>query len=611
MRHRALISCALFLLLAIPSLAEVDDGKLFDPGVHLSAPAENAPEALSRMAGFVGEWDVKMEVHRPGQEVLHSEGVAKVTFANRGHSLLERTRVADFDGQGHEMSTIAFLAVNGAGVWTAAEGNSWTESISVASGGFEGMRLVLHGSLRPGGGAVHLLLRHTYVAVGEAGFEHTLEISSDLGAVWNPAMIRRYQRREPSEAFFPVRDDYGAPAPDRPAEAGQFDFLVGEFDAKHWLQRPQQPALRYQDNATAVYVLHGKAILEFNWNDLDTTFPDAATSILRLYNRSMRRWENLYLTNRTNTPLHFGGVREGERIVLHPFDSQTGGNPLFQWIFYDQRENAYRWKGLRSDDRGATWKLTWGIDFVRKGTAMTASEGLIPPTEITATSGDGVWIFGDLYRPSGPNAKTVLLFHQAGGDARGELGDIARRLQREGFEVFAWDVRGGGDRFGSSNRTVAALQGAPPEGYCVAYPDLEAALSYAEAEGSGGSMYALGSSYSAALVIRLGAEHGNALAGVASFSPASGRMEECEVGAWLPRLGEVPLMVFRPRSEMEVESVAAQTQRFGQQGVEVFIAEEASHGASMLHPERSKEVEATWERLLRFFADPTESGGEL
>lgn len=593
------LSLAAVLLAGPVDGAEVRDGKLFDPGVTLTKPAAGAPEALSRLAPFVGAWDLELEVFQ-GEKTLRSTGVASVTYMNRGHGLMERTRVADFDGQGHPMATLTFFAVGGDGVWTASEGNSWTESISVASGGFEDDgRLVLHDALRPGGGPQLLLLRQAYGPKDEDGFEMTLEISSDLGQAWRTAARRVYKRREGAAGFFPVRDDVGLPDPDRPEEAAEFDFLLGEFDATHWLRSPQGE-VRWKSNATAVYALDGHAILEFDGHDQDPSLPDAATSILRLYNRSMRRWESLFLTNRANRPLHFGGVREGERIVLHPFGAQTGSTPLRRWIFFDAREDAYRWKGLVSNDRGKTFAASWSIHFARKGgppDAGTTGQA----TEVTTTSSDGVRIFGDHYRPSAPGSATVVLFHQAEGDARGEYGDIARRLWKEGFEVFAWDARGGGDRFGSQNRTLAALDGPAPEGYCVAYPDLEAALAYVFDQGSGGPIYAVGSSYSAALVIRLAAEHGHRLAGVAPFSPAPALMDDCEVKDWLPRLDGVPLLVFRPEREMKNERVAVQTKLFEERGIEVFTAPRSAHGASMLNPERSEgDVEPTWRRLLTF-----------
>ncbi len=584
------------------TVAEIRDGRLHDPGATMTAPAEGAPADLARLTPLVGQWDVEVEQMRPDAEPLVSQGISHITFMNRGHGLMERTRFKDFDGEGNAQATLGFFSVTRDGRWTVSEGSRWTEAISVTSGGFEGEDLILHDAFRPGGGVRLLMLRRTYVLAGlkDGGktFEETLELSEDLGETWTTRVRSQYRQREPSADFFPVRKDHGLAGPDRLTEAGEFDFLLGEYQASHWLRRPGT-TLQWPANNTAVHVLDGYGILEFNWNDLDPSLPDAATTILRVYNSSMRRWESLFLTNRGHIPLHFGGVREDDRIVLHPFAAQNGSGPLSQWIFHDVRDNAYRWKGLSSVDRGQSWALTWGIDFVRKGTSPEVQA----PSPVEAVSADGARLFGDLYRPAGPGAKTVVLFHQAGGDARGEYAEIARRLQEEGFEVFAWDVRGGGDRFGEKNRTIEALEGKAPEGYCPAYPDLEAALARAFEAGTGGPIYALGSSYSAALVVRLAAEHGQLLAGVAAFSPASGRMEECAVDEWLSQV-EVPALAFRPAREMEVESAAAQKVLFSEHGTEVFIAEDAAHGASMLHPERSEgDVEPTWERLLAFLGD--------
>ncbi len=352
--------------------SEIRDGRLFDTGIELTEPAESAPEALERMVDFVGEWDFDFEVHRPGQEVLRSKGKSKVTFMNRGHGLMERTRNGDFDGEGHPMATIEFIAVNAQGVWTVSEGNSWTEAISLSSGGFEGEKLVVYDAMRPGGGPTLLMLRRTYARSAKAdgggpvaSFTVDTEMSADVGKTWSLLVRRTYQRREPSEGFFPVREDVGLPDPERASEAAQFDFLLGEFEATHWLKQPQQE-LRWKSTGTAVHALDGHAILEFDWHNNDPSLPDAATTILRIYNRSMRQWESLFMPNRGNTPLRFGGVQEGDRIVLHPFGAQTGRNALSQWIFFDAKEDSYRWKGLRSADRSAPAQPYWTIDFVRK-----------------------------------------------------------------------------------------------------------------------------------------------------------------------------------------------------------------------------------------------------
>ena len=379
----------LALLIASPTLAAdsktlLRDGKLFDPSVTRTQPAESAPEQLARLAGLVGDWTVAMELHQPGPEgvtVKKSQGRARVTFMNRGHALMERTRVENFDGtgegQGHRMSTLAFWNVDAAGVWSVGEVNSWTESIRLYSGALEGdenaTRLVVHDAFRPGGGPTLLLLRRTYAFTGSDQFTLTQEASTDLGASWATSVVRDYRRHqaEGSESpfdldFFPVRDDLGLAAPSRPEEAAQFDFLLGEFDAKHWLKTPDGQERSWPASATAVNVLDGHAILEFGSFDVDPSLPDAATSIVRIYNRAMRRWESLYLPNRSHSPLYFGGVQEGDDIVLHLFGAQTGVGSVFRWIFYDVKKDSYLWKGLSSPDRGETFQPTWTIEFQRR-----------------------------------------------------------------------------------------------------------------------------------------------------------------------------------------------------------------------------------------------------
>lgn len=351
------------------------DGKLFDPGTRMDAPAPTAPAELARWTPFLGVWNFDYEVHRPGQPIARAEGVSSITFMNRGHAVMERTRIADFEG--HPIAGMEFIAVDGNGVWTVGEGNSWSEAVTVWSGGFDGDTLVLHDAMRPGGGATLMLMRRTYRATkpsktAEAEptptrlerFELTVEVSTDVGKTWSLRAKRSYTRAAEATPF-PVRDDVGVPDPERAPEADQFDFLIGHFDATHWLKRPDRE-LRWTADATAVHVLDGHGILEFNWNDKDPSLPDAATSILRVYNRAMRRWESLYLTNRGNVPLHFGGVKEVDRIVLHPFDAQTSGNPLSQWIFYNMQADTYQWKGLRSADRSVAAEPTWTIDFKRR-----------------------------------------------------------------------------------------------------------------------------------------------------------------------------------------------------------------------------------------------------
>lgn len=107
-------------------------------------------------------------------------------------------------------------------------------------------------------------------------------------------------------------------------------------------------------------------ILDGSWMNVDPNLPDAATTILRIYKRQMRQWESMYTTNRGNGILYFGGVQEGDRIVLHNFDSDTSFSPISYWIFHDIQGDSYSWHAETSRDRGKTFQDTWKIEATRR-----------------------------------------------------------------------------------------------------------------------------------------------------------------------------------------------------------------------------------------------------
>lgn len=227
------------------------------------------------------------------------------------------------------------------------------------------------------------------------------------------------------------------------------------------------------------------------------------------------------------------------------------------------------------------------------------------PEAVQVQTADSLTVYGDFYRADAAlDAPLILLFHQGGGDARGEYGPLVDRLTAQGYHALAIDQRSGGTRFDSINRTVAALPEGADYGYCDAYPDLEAAWAFADAQGLTGPRVAWGSSYSAALVFQLAARHPEDLAAVLAFSPASGDpMAGCEPGLYSSDLS-VPVLVLRPAHEAEIERVAAQLEAFAAEGHATYVADPGVHGSSMLNPARVEaDTEATWQVVLAFLAD--------
>lgn len=234
--------------------------------------------------------------------------------------------------------------------------------------------------------------------------------------------------------------------------------------------------------------------------------------------------------------------------------------------------------------------------------AVILAAGFVNAAEpIEFETADGVRIYGDLYAsPDGQSAATILLFHQAGSDARGEYAGIAARLQENRYNVIAIDQRSGGTRLGGVNRTVEQLDN-KDFGYCEAYPDLQAALKFARDQDYDGPLAVWGSSYSAGLVFLLGAENSDEVGAILGFSPASGGpMADCSLLPYLDDL-DVPALALRPQRETEIESVQEQMQLFKAHGVQTYIADPGVHGASMLNPDRvGASTEATWDVVLQF-----------
>jgi len=234
---------------------------------------------------------------------------------------------------------------------------------------------------------------------------------------------------------------------------------------------------------------------------------------------------------------------------------------------------------------------------------LLAVSAFAKPEQVSFEAADGVRVFGDIYRSAdGAQEPIILLFHQAGGDARGEYTHIAIRLMDNGYNVLAIDQRSGGDRFGGVNRTIAGLE-RQDYSYCETYPDLEAALRHAREAGFTGTLAVWGSSYSAALVFQLGAKHQDEVSAVLGFSPASGAaLNDCSLIPYIEQL-DLPVLALRPQREFEIESVQAQMKEFEAHGIQIYVADPGVHGSSMLNEDRvGASTEAAWAVVLEFLA---------
>lgn len=239
--------------------------------------------------------------------------------------------------------------------------------------------------------------------------------------------------------------------------------------------------------------------------------------------------------------------------------------------------------------------LLWGFP------GLLSAQSNSPSAREVSFQAEGINIYADWYE-SAKTSPCILLFHQAGSNARGEYGLIIPKLLAQGYNVLAVDLVRGGTRFGSSNRTLERMSQSPDQfTFCDVYPNLEAALDYLIEKGFSGNKILWGSSYSAALVVQLAAKRSEDVAGVLAFSPAlGGPMQACKAGPYFEQLS-MPFLLMRPPHEMEIESVKKQYAWAQKHGHQTFTAPSGVHGSSMLVPERVEgSVEAAWGRVGQF-----------
>ena len=138
---------------------------------------------------------------------------------------------------------------------------------------------------------------------------------------------------------------------------------------------------------------------------------------------------------------------------------------------------------------------------------------------ITIKSKDGLPITADIYAVENSSKPTILLFHQA-GYSRGEYVEIAPKLNELGYSCIAIDQRSGKKINGVENEThLAAKKENKKTEFVDAIDDLRATIDYALHEFGSKEVILWGSSYSSSLVLILGNEYADKVAGILSFAP--------------------------------------------------------------------------------------------
>ena len=166
----------------------------------------------------------------------------------------------------------------------------------------------------------------------------------------------------------------------------------------------------------------------------------------------------------------------------------------------------------------------------------------------TFPSADNLPITADYYPVKNQNAAMLILCHQAGW-SRGEYSETAGWFNQMGFQVLAIDQRSGGEVNQVSNQTHArAVKKGLATGYLDAKQDIEAAVRYAQKTYKPKATILVGSSYSAALVVRILAEGKFSLKAGLAFSPGEYFSDKTYLTSVCSQIG-IPLLITSARNE--------------------------------------------------------------
>lgn len=217
-------------------------------------------------------------------------------------------------------------------------------------------------------------------------------------------------------------------------------------------------------------------------------------------------------------PADKAGFKVGDKIVKADGEACTDREILLKTIGKKKVGDSIKIVVLRGNvqvELSATLASSIGVSAL-------PSSGLKADKPKTGEfkSADGLKVTVDAYAPyAAGSVSSILLCHQAGW-SRGEYQEIAPKLNEMGFNCYAIDQRSGGAVNGVTNETnkraAAAGKGVA---YLDAEQDIVAALKYVHEQSGDAKVILWGSSYSAALSLRIAGEHPELIDGVLAFAP--------------------------------------------------------------------------------------------
>lgn len=152
-----------------------------------------------------------------------------------------------------------------------------------------------------------------------------------------------------------------------PAEASQFDYLIGDWTFVAQSKSPNTPPT-YEGRWTARRAFDGFGIVD-EWRVLT---PDGATAYLgftaRVFDRESMTWKLQFLNVRAGRwSTQHAVFRDGE-MHLWWEEQDADGRPFTARVrYFDIQPDSFRWEMDRSYDGGASWIEDFLTMTVRRG----------------------------------------------------------------------------------------------------------------------------------------------------------------------------------------------------------------------------------------------------
>ncbi len=214
---------------------------------------------------------------------------------------------------------------------------------------------------------------------------------------------------------------------------------------------------------------------------------------------------------------------------------------------------------------------------------------------VEVRTADDVTLIGSFYAASGSAdqpAPGCLLVHDSGAE-RGQLGEIAERLRKQGFAVLAVDLRGHGESK-TPGTDWAALQGGDAQAalWALAARDVEAGAKWLRRQEHVHStnLSLVGYGAGCALAVRQATRDENVRC-IALLAPRSKELG-FDVEADLKDLGGLPTLVLAPRQAEETQRMVEAANQISHPYIELVLC--TTKTPTVLEDKKTPPKVATW-----------------